>query len=395
MKKVKFKKKFWVIIPAMLLSVILYTSCQPLREFESVPVYKGAVNQNLKPISYDKYKKTVVIIANNDGTEIFDLMAPYYLFNATEKANVYVVAEKKSPITLLKGLFIYPNLTFAELDSLKIKPAVVIIPAMVHVFMDPKSPIIKWIKEKSTNDTKILSVCVGSLVGAATGLYDGKPITTHASDFDNSKTLFKNPHWIQNITVTKSDNLFSTAGVSNAVEGSLTIINEMFGKEILQKVMNEIHYPYTEIKMEHKSLEIETGNKFTIANKLIFKKNRKIGVLLQDGVNELSLAAVIDTYHRTFPSALETVMTNGVSVTSKYGLTIIPTCDLKNIELDELHILLPNIISKSESERFEKIPMVKYNANEDQYIINQCLQRIKEQYGHKFENVTKMLLDYN
>ncbi|MFV5703321.1 DJ-1/PfpI family protein [Flavobacterium sp. XS2P12] len=391
----KIKKKFWAIAPVMILSAIVYTSCQPLREFENIPVYKGTVNQNLKAVPYNKSKKTIVIVANNNGTEIFDLMAPYYLFNATEKANVYVVAETKSPIVLLKGLYIYPNLTFSEMDSLKIVPDVIVIPAIISVFNDLKSPIIKWIQEKHNTTTKILSVCVGSLVGSATGLYDGKLITTHASDFENSKTLFKNPLWIQNVTVTKSDNLYSTAGVSNAVEGSLTIIKEMFGKETLQKVMEDIHYPYAEIKIEHKSLAIETGNKFTIANKLIFRKNRKIGILLQEGINELNLAAVLDTYHRTFPSALETVMTNGVSVTSKYGLTIIPTNDLNDTKLDELHILLPNTISKSELERFKEIPLIKYNTTENQYIINQCLQRIQKQYGQKFENITKLLLDYN
>jgi transcriptional regulator GlxA family with amidase domain len=391
----KIKNKFWAIAPVLILSAIVYTSCQPLREFENIPAYQGKVNQNLKAVPYNKSKKTVVIVANNKGTEIFDLMAPYYLFNATEKANVYVVAEKKSPIVLLKGLFIYPNLTFSEMDSLKIVPDVIVIPAMIGVFKDPKSPIIKWIKEKHNTNTKILSVCVGSLVGSATGLYDGKSITTHASDLENSKTLFKNPHWIQDLTVTKSENLYSTAGVSNAVEGSLTIIKEMYGKETLQKVMEDIHYPYTEIKIDHKSLSIETGHKFTIANKLILRKNRKIGILLQEGSNELNLAAVLDTYHRTFPSALETVMTNGVSVTSKYGLTIIPTNDFKDEKLDELHILLPNTISKSESEKFKEIPLIKYNTTENQYIINQCLQRIKAQYGKKFENITKLLLDYN
>lgn len=391
--KMRNKKKFWVIVPLLMLSAGIYTSCQPLREFERVPVYKGAVNQNLKPAPYDKLKKTVVIMANNNGTEIFDLMAPYYLFNATEKANVYVIAEKKNPIVLLKGLFIYPSMTIAELDSLKIKPDVIVIPAMISVFKDPKSLIIKWIKEKSNNDTKILSVCAGSLVGAATGLYDGKSITTHASDFEESKVFFKNPKWIQNTTVTQSNNLYSTAGVSNAVEGSLTIINQMFGQETLQKVMQDIHYPYSEIKTDHKSLAIKTGNKFTIANKLIFRKSRKVGVLLQDGINEFLLASVLDTYNRTFPSALETFIVNGTSIRSKYGLIIVPTSNLNDLKLDEIHILLP--ISKSETEKFGEIPLVKYTQTNKQYIINQCLQRIKEQYGQKFENITKLLLDYN
>ncbi|WP_309640721.1 DJ-1/PfpI family protein [Flavobacterium sp.] len=391
----KIKKRFWALVPVMMISCLLYTACKPYREFASIPVYKGAVKHDLKPTAYDKSKKTIVIIANNEGTEIFDLMAPYYLFNATEKANVYVVAEKKQPIVLLKGLFIYPNTTFKELDSLGIQPDVVVIPAMIKVFADAKSPMITWIKDKSRNNSKILSVCAGSLVGAATGLYDGKPLTTHASQFEESKAFFKNPHWIQNVSVTKTDNLYSTAGVSNAVEGSLTIINETFGKETFQKIMRDIHYPQNEIKLEHKSIEVKTSHKFTIANKLIFRKNKKVGVLLQEGCNEMMLAAVIDTYHRTFPSSLETIAANGLPVTSKYGLTIIPTSTLKEKELDELHILSPDKLSDADNEMFKGIPVIKYNQTENQYIINKCLQRIKEQYGHKFENITKLLLDYN
>ena len=60
----------------------------------------------------------------------------------------------------------------------------------------------------------MFAICDGSATAAATGLYDGKPITTHASDFASVKAHFDKPVWVQNVTVTKSGNLFSTAGVS-------------------------------------------------------------------------------------------------------------------------------------------------------------------------------------
>ncbi|MGL2965845.1 DJ-1/PfpI family protein [Flavobacterium sp. XGLA_31] len=296
---------------------------------------------------------------------------------------------------LLAGAYIYPNMTFAELDSLKIKPDVIVIPAMVGVFKDPKSSVIRWIKEKTTPETKVLSICAGSLVAAASGLYDGKPLTTHASMFEESKEAFPKPLWVQNLSVTKSDNLYSTAGVSNAVEGSLTIIRELFGQRTQERVMSDIHYPYADIKTEHQSVAITTGHKFTIAHKIFLKKNRKAGILLQDGVNELSLAAVLDTYHRTFPSALETFMNHGTSITSKYGLTIVPTGSLSSFEPDEVHILLPDNLSKSDEDSFKKASVVKYTHADNRYIINQCLERVKSQYGPKFENITKLLLDYN
>src|SRR3954471_11803809 len=93
-----------------------------------------------KPV-LDSTKKTVIIIAENDGTEMFDLMAPFYLFNATEKANVYVVSEKKAPILLVNSLFILPHYSFSEIDSLGITPDVIVIPNVtIHLKTPPKPP---------------------------------------------------------------------------------------------------------------------------------------------------------------------------------------------------------------------------------------------------------------
>ena len=79
------------------ISVFLLNACAPLREFGTMPAYQGMNAFTYTRPTYDPVKKTVAIIANNDGTELFDMMAPYYLFNATQQANVYIIAQKKVP----------------------------------------------------------------------------------------------------------------------------------------------------------------------------------------------------------------------------------------------------------------------------------------------------------
>ena len=61
---------------------------------------------------YDSLKKTVILIANNEGTEFFDMMVPYYLFNATEKTNVYIVPKNKFPVIVKKGFFLLPQFSY-------------------------------------------------------------------------------------------------------------------------------------------------------------------------------------------------------------------------------------------------------------------------------------------
>ena len=112
-------------------------------------------------------------------------------------------------------------------------------------------------------------------------LYDGKPITCHATDFKAVKSHFTEPLWVQNITVTRAGNVYSTAGVSNAVEGSLLLIKELFGSETTRKVAVEIYYPHEEIKLTHQSIALNGSDIFVAAKKVFFKKNRNIGILLE------------------------------------------------------------------------------------------------------------------
>lgn len=379
-----------------LLIVWLFEACSPVREFMTWKNYKGNNDFIYTHPKFDSTRKTVIIIADNDGAEIFDMMTPFYLFNATEKANVYIVAEKKYPVIVIKGFFLLPHYSFDEFDLSEIKPDVIIIPNLSAMDAKHQNPVIvNWIKKHYLPTTKILSVCDGSMTAAATGIYDGKALTTHASDYADIKKQYTKPMWIKDVSVTNDGNLFSTGGVSNAVEGSLTVINQVFGTEAMIKVKENINYPHLLPKMEHQSVALNFNNKLTIGNKVIFKKNKRIGLLLQDGVNEFELASIMDTYNRTFPSSIESFVTVGKNITSKYGLTIIPTGNINSVKLDELHILNSALFSKEDGKYFENVEIVKYDDLQQQYIIDHCLDRISKQYGKKYQNITKLLLDYN
>lgn len=392
-----FKKTFTTMAALLVLSITLFNACKPVRAFKSQTVYKGNNDFNWQQPLMDASKKNVFIIADNDGTELFDMMAPFYLFNETGRANVYIIAKNKYPVNVKKGLFLLPQITFAEADSLQMKADVIVIPAQIAAMQKNQqdSTVIKWIKDHYTSTAKILSVCDGSVTAAATGIYDGKLLTTHASDYPIVKVPYTKPLWVQNISVTQSGNLFSTAGVSNATEGSLTVIKELFGKETMQSVAANIYYPYDDVKTEHKSIAVSGSTKATILKKVIFKKNKDVGVLLQNGMSEFDLAAVLDTYNRSFPSSCNTYSTSGKTIKTKYGLTLMPTGDEHKNDVDELHVLMPEIFSKNDEAYFKNAEYVKYDQQQAQYIIDICLNRIAKQYGNSFANVTKLLLDYN
>src|SRR3982750_1177097 len=137
MKNVK-KAVLWLFAVLSVLGVYVYFAL-PQVFSGKIKTFKSTNKLTWSQPKFDSAKKTVIIIADNDGTEMFDLMAPFYLFNATGKANVYVVSEKKAPILLVNSLFILPHYCFSEIDSLHINPDVIVIPNLtIHLGAPPK-----------------------------------------------------------------------------------------------------------------------------------------------------------------------------------------------------------------------------------------------------------------
>src|SRR3954467_10668304 len=91
------------------------------------------------------------------------------------------------------------------------------------------------------------------------------------------KNSFPKAGWVKDICVTQSGNLYSTAGVSNATEGSLTVIKRVFGEQTMRAVIHAVAYPHADIKVEHQSLIVNKGAVIKIASKMLFRKNYRLG----------------------------------------------------------------------------------------------------------------------
>ena len=200
---------------------------------------------------------------------------------------------------------------------------------------------------------------------------------------------------VQQVSYTQSGNRFSTAGVSNAVEGSLAVIHELFGTETMKSVLKKINYYKGDVPKEHNSMAVNRSAIVSGFTKVVFEKHKNVGVLLQDGISEFKLAGIFDSYTRTLPCSIRAFVTNGATVTTEYGLTLIPTGDIKLSGIDELHVLKPESLSKQDSLKLKDVEIVAYHHSDETYIINECLARIKGQYGDKFQNLVKLALDYN
>jgi transcriptional regulator GlxA family with amidase domain len=331
-------------------------------------------------------------MADNDMTELFDFLTPYYLFNETGKANVYIAAQNKYPIVTENGPFVLPHFTYREVDSLKMNPDVIVIPYMHSPESIEKS---SWIQQHFNDSVLVLSICDGAWTAAASGIYDGIELTSHATGHAKLKKKFTKPFWVQHTSVTERGNLYSTGGVSNATDGSLKVIERLFGREMMLQVLEKVNYPYSDIKQDHISNSLSWSAKLSVLNKVLFRENKRIGVLMQNGMSEMDLAALFDINARTMPLYIAGIGANGDRITTKHGLTIISTDKINPEKIDELHVSGKDDVSQRQLARFKNADVIYYDNQQGSYIIDVCLKVIKEEYGQAISDFVRLTLDYN
>lgn len=378
------------------LGIILIQAYRPIRNFLRKPEpFKGAVISQSKLPVFDSGKKTVCILADPQLTEPFDLLTPFYLFNATEQANVYMVAKEKKPVWLRPDLYVVPQLSFREFDSMQLSADLIVIPALSSRDEHQDPAIIEWIKSHFHATTKLLTVCDGAATGAATGLYDGKALTCHATDFQTIKAPFPKAAWVQDQSATQDGNLFSTAGVANAVEGSLLVIGELFGAETTKQLAARIHYPYDAPKLTHNSVALKQDHLVSLIKKILLKENKKIGVLVDNDIEEFGLAAFLDIYNRSFPAVFSVYTPGGATVQTRYGLVLICTGNQRVSDLDELHVIGSATSATKDALKNSEVGEIIGHNLQEKYPLDECVNRIGEQYGPGFESFVKISLDYN
>jgi len=378
-------------ILVLTLGIITFKACKPIQGFMSKPEYAETSDLSLNYPKPKPSSKTIILIADNQGTEIFDLLAPYYILKASTNANVFIVSKHDLQIPLHRGLSILPHHTFESFDALDIRPDAIVIPNLSTIMpAEVDIDIIAFIKQNYDNDTYVLSVCDGAATAAKTGIFDDRQMTAHASDIPYFKKWYPNIEWKTNKRYTISDNLIATAGVSNATEGTLMLISMLFDANTVEKAIKSINYPSDSVLNNHQSNPINFSDKVNILSKVTLKGNKKIGVLLEDNVSEFNLAALLDTYSRTFPKSIDTFSDNGKPVTSKHGLTLIPTESL--LGFDTLMCLDCDVTKEQENNgtNFKKVIL------DTNYVFDQVLNNhIGKEFNESFTQVVAKLLDYN
>jgi len=104
------------------------------------------------------------------------------------------------------------------------------------IYCNEDQSFFSWLNKANSNKTTICSICSGAFLLAKSGLLNNKECTTHWDFIKKMETEFPQIKIQDNTLFTKSDNIYTSAGVVTGIDLALFLIEERHGKNIATEV---------------------------------------------------------------------------------------------------------------------------------------------------------------
>ena len=82
----------------------------------------------------------------------------------------------------------------------------------------------KWLAQCADRKVNTCSICTGAFFLGEAGLLDGRECTTHWRRTDEIKSRFQKANVLADILYVKSDNIYTSAGISAGIDLALSIL---------------------------------------------------------------------------------------------------------------------------------------------------------------------------
>jgi len=150
-----------------------------------------------------------------------------------------VVASAEGPIVSSSGLRILPEVIVGlgklpTFDTLLVAGA----PHLIEAAADPA--LVDWLRRQASRCRRFGSVCSGAMVLAATGLLDGRRITTHWAVAERLAQLFPRVRIEVDAIHVRDGAIRTAAGVTAGLDLALALVEEDLGRDVAKKVASQL-----------------------------------------------------------------------------------------------------------------------------------------------------------
>jgi transcriptional regulator GlxA family with amidase domain len=187
-------------------------------------------------VASDDTTRWIALVAFPDLT-LLDLVGPLQILLGLDPPfRTSVVAECLEPILTDTGMWITPQMTFADIP----RPDVIVVPGGPGsvVAMGDRG-LQTYLRSAAETATAVASVCTGALPLAATGLLEGRRVSVHWAYAREVELLGAR---YQRARFTEDGKFITSAGVSAGIDMALSLAAKLAGREISHRIQLALEY---------------------------------------------------------------------------------------------------------------------------------------------------------
>jgi len=182
-----------------------------------------------------------------DDAEVLDFSGPFEVFSTASRLsnqaplfNVFLVAEKKSPVTARAGYSVNPHYDFNDHPEID----VLIVAGGVHGRELGKASVLNWVSKTENNAQIVASVCTGAFILAEAGLLSGLSVTTHWEDLNDLKdaypelTIIPSQRWVD------QGRFITSGGISAGIDMSLHLVSRLANTDLAEKTARQMEFDW-------------------------------------------------------------------------------------------------------------------------------------------------------
>ena len=352
--------------------IVSLPAAPPAAEAPAVPREEtDAMLASLRPGGGER--PLVAVIGINDATETTDYLVPTGILRRADVADVVTLATGPGPVQLFPALRVEPDATVAEFDAAHPEGAdYVIVPAMSR---DDDPAVLSWLKDQSRKGATIIGVCAGAKVVGAAGLLDGRRATTHW--YYRGALLRRSPtiDYVPDRRIVADGKVVTTMGITASMPMMLTLIEAIAGRTKAEAVARDLGLEAWDAR--HASAAFVLTRPFAttvLANRLRFWGHENVGLPVEPGIDEVSLALVADAWSRTYRSSAVTFAASTSAVVTEGGVRILP--------------------ERATTDWPEARRVTTFPGQPPAAALDQTLRAISGRYGLRTADVVAMQLEY-
>ena len=249
---------------------------------------------------HDASKGTAVVLFSLRATEVTDALPPFAVLAETGAFNTYAVAPERRPVPIYNaqqrpaGVHLLPHLGFAEYEQIVGGyPDVLVIPYFPGFAPGTDDAILEWIRGHIGPETRVVTVCAGTEIFAASGLLDGRAATTNPYWLGRLRERHPRVRWIPDRRYVADGPVFTSTSLTSGIDATLAAVADELGSEASRAVGRSLSYRHLRY-LDDPREPWPVFSAVALPDVALARARGPVPVVIAEGFDEIGLSAVLE-----------------------------------------------------------------------------------------------------